>query len=128
MKVENSVVWFEIYVNDLDRATSFYEKVFKTELSEIGDPNNTGLKMMAFPGNMESQGKASGALAKVDDMPAGGNSTVVYFFSEDCSVEEARVKDAGGEVLRPKMSIGEFGFVSILKDTEGNMIGIHSMK
>ena len=128
MKTENPVVWFEIYVDDMERATSFYEKVFKTELSEIGDPTNEGLKMMGFPGNMDSQGKAGGALAKVDGMPAGGNSTVVYFYSEDCSIEEARVKDAGGEVLRSKMSIGEFGFVSIIKDSEGNMIGIHSMK
>ncbi|PTX45276.1 hypothetical protein C8P64_1270 [Christiangramia gaetbulicola] len=128
MKIENPVVWFEIYVDDMERATSFYEKVFKTELSEIGDPTNEGLKMMAFPGNMDSQGKAGGALAKAEGMPAGGNSTVVYFHSEDCNIEEARVKDAGGEVLRSKMSIGEFGFVSIIKDTEGNMIGIHSMK
>ncbi|GAA4308618.1 VOC family protein [Pontixanthobacter gangjinensis] len=128
MKNENPVVWFEIYVDDLERATSFYEKVFKTELSEIGDPTNEGLKMMAFPQNMESQGKTGGALVKTEGMPAGGNSTVVYFYSEDCSTEEARVKDAGGEVLRSKMSIGEFGFVSIIKDTEGNMIGIHSMK
>ncbi len=128
MKTENPVVWFEIYVDDLERATTFYEKVFKIELSEIGDPNNDNLKMMAFPQNMESQGKAGGAIVKAEGMPAGGNSTVVYFHSEDCSIEEDRVKDAGGEVLRSKMSIGEFGFVSILKDTEGNMFGIHSMK
>ncbi len=128
MKIENPVVWFEIYTNDLDRAKSFYEKVFKTELSPIGDPANEGLKMLAFPGDMETPGKAGGALVHVEGMPAGNNSTIVYFFSEDCSVEEARVKDAGGEVIRNKMSIGEYGFVSLARDTEGNIIGIHSMK
>ncbi|QYA25107.1 VOC family protein [Gramella sp. MT6] len=128
MKTENPVVWFEIYVDDLDRAKSFYEKVFKTELSPLGDPTEENFQMLAFPGDMDSKGKTSGALVHVKDVKAGGNSTIVYFGSEDCSVEEARVKEAGGELVRSKMSIGEYGFISLAKDTEGNMIGIHSMR
>ena len=127
MKIENPVVWFEIYVNDLNRAKAFYEKVFKTELTELENPEEDGLKMFAFPGDMESKGKASGALVQVKGMEAGSNSTLVYFASEDCSIEEGRVEDAGGKLIRPKMSIGEYGFVSLALDTEGNMIGIHSM-
>ncbi|HKJ48669.1 MAG TPA: hypothetical protein VJ973_06240, partial [Christiangramia sp.] len=107
MKTENPVVWFEIYVNDLNRAKSFYEKVFKTELSPLGDPTNNELSMLAFPGDMDSKGKTSGTLVHVKDVPAGGNSTIVYFGSEDCSIEEARVNDAGGELVREKMAIGE---------------------
>lgn len=128
MKTENPVVWFEIYVDDLDRARSFYEKLLKIQLSELGDPADDNLQMLAFPSDMESKGKASGALVHHKDMKAGGNSTLVYFGSEDCSTEEGRAKEAGGEVMRPKMSIGEYGFISLLKDTEGNTIGIHSMK
>ncbi|MCG9971212.1 VOC family protein [Christiangramia crocea] len=128
MKTENPVVWFEIYVNDMDRAKSFYEKVFQVELSQLSDPTEEALKMWAFPGDMESKGKTSGALVQAQGVEAGGNSTIVYFASEDCSIEEARVEDAGGKVERSKMSIGEYGFISLAKDTEGNMIGIHSMK
>ena len=128
METENPVVWFEIYVDDLDRAKSFYEKVFKTELSPLGNPTEDDLQMLAFPGDMESKGRTSGALVHVRDVKAGGNSTIVYFGSEDCSIEEARVESAGGELIRPKMSIGEYGFISLAKDTEGNMIGIHSMQ
>jgi predicted enzyme related to lactoylglutathione lyase len=121
-------VWFEIYVDDLNRARSFYEKVLKTELSELGDPTDDNLQMLAFPSDMESKGKASGALVKLKDFKAGDNSTIVYFGSEDCSTEESRAEGAGGAVVRPKMSIGEYGFISLLTDTEGNTIGIHSMK
>ena len=128
MKAENPVVWFEIYVNDLIRAKSFYEKIFDLELFELGDPTEEDFKMLAFPSNMESKGKATGTLVQASNMKAGDNSTIVYFASEDCSIEEGRVKDAGGEVMRPKMSIGEYGFVSLLKDTEGNIIGLHSMQ
>ncbi|MUP45340.1 VOC family protein [Gramella sp. BOM4] len=127
MKEVNPVVWFEIYVNDLDRAKKFYENVFKVELTELANPEGDGLKMLSFPGDMETKGRASGALVHVEGMEAGGNSTIVYFGSEDCSVEEGRVVSAGGKVERSKMSIGEYGFVSLVIDTEGNMIGIHSM-
>ena len=52
---------------------------------------------------------------------------VVYFACDDCSVEEGRAEAAGGKVLQPKMSLGEHGFCSVLMDTEGNTIGLHSM-
>ena len=128
MKSENPVVWFEIYVNDLNRARTFYEKTFQIELSELGDPTDDSLKMLAFPSDMETKGKASGALVHFEGMAAGSNSTVVYFGSEDCSIEEGRTREAGGEVFRSKMSIGEYGFISLVKDSEGNIVGIHSMK
>ena len=128
MGTENPVVWFEIYVNDLKRAQKFYEQVFQVQLSELGNPTEDALQMLAFPSDMESKSKATGALVHMKEMKAGGNSTIVYFASEDCSKEEARAEKAGGEVLRSKMSIGEYGYISLLKDTEDNIIGVHSMK
>ena len=58
---------------------------------------------------------------------AGGGSTIVYFKCDDCAVEESRVGPAGGQVFKPKFSIGQYGFISLVLDTEGNMIGLHSM-
>ncbi|RKD86035.1 VOC family protein [Mangrovibacterium diazotrophicum] len=127
MKIQNPVVWFEIYVDDMLRAQKFYETVFETELAPLKSPTDDELQMMAFPGDMEVKGRVSGALVRMEGVPAGGNSTIVYFASADCSVEEARVASAGGKVIRPKMSIGEYGFITLAADTEGNMIGIHSM-
>lgn len=128
MNRENPVGWFEIYVDDIDRAKSFYETVFDTTLSSLPTPTDEEMIMLTFPMTMEEKGGASGAIIKMKDMPAGGNSTLVYFSSEDCSIEESRVEESGGKVLKPKTSIGEHGFISIASDTEGNMIGIHSMK
>jgi uncharacterized protein len=34
---------------------------------------------------------------------------------------------AGGQVYAAKQSIGQYGFISLLIDTEGNLIGVHSM-
>ena len=59
---------------------------------------------------------------------SGGNSTLVYFSCEDCAVEASRVVDAGGQIHREKWSIGEYGFIALVVDTEGNKIGLHSLK
>ncbi len=123
----NPITWFEIYVNDMARAKTFYETVLNKTMEALTDPTESGnsIVMQAFPANMEDYG-AAGALVKMEGFSAGGNSTLVYFGCEDCAVEESRVVDAGGKVERKKMSIGEFGFISLVVDTEGNMIGLHS--
>lgn len=122
----NPVPWFEIYVDDLARAKQFYESVLSVNLEVLSDPNDDGTEMLSFPSDMEKYG-ASGALVKMEGVKAGGNSTLIYFACEDCAVEESRVEAAGGRIQKPKMSIGEHGFISLAIDTEGNMFGLHSM-
>lgn len=130
MMNKNIVCWFEIYVNDMPRAKAFYEKVLKQTLTRIDSPdvkeNFPQPEMWAF--SMEERPGASGAICKMEGVEAGGNSTLVYFDCEDCAVEQARVEPAGGKVIMPKMAIGEYGYIVIASDTEGNSIGFHSMK
>ena len=123
----NPVAWFEIYVEDMERARKFYEQVFGVTLERLNDPSDTAVTMWSFPSSMEAYG-ASGALVHMDGVKAGGNSTLVYFACEDCAVEESRVEGAGGKIQRPKMSIGQHGFITLAFDTEGNMFGLHSQK
>jgi predicted enzyme related to lactoylglutathione lyase len=51
----------------------------------------------------------------------------VYFGCEDCGVEAARAAQSGGTVSQEKMAIGEYGYCAMVIDTEGNLIGLHSM-
>ena len=122
----NAIGWFDIYVNDMKRAVAFYQAILTCKLVPIGDPTGEN-QMMSFPADMSAYG-AGGALSKSPYASPGIGGTIVYFSSEDCAVEEARVDKAGGKVVRPKFSIGEFGWVSLCQDTEGNMFGISSMK
>jgi predicted enzyme related to lactoylglutathione lyase len=126
MAKTNAVAWFDIYVSDMERAIAFYQTVLDQKLEKMSDPTGE-THMMAFSADMASYG-ASGALVKSEYAGPGAGGTMVYFSSEDCSIEEARVEAAGGKVVRPKFSIGEFGWVTICEDTEGNMFGLNSMK
>lgn len=122
----NPISWFEIYVDDMERAKTFYETVFEVELNSLGGGPTGELDMRSFPQSFENYG-ASGALVRTPGFPAGNNSTLIYFACDDCAVEESRVEAAGGKIDRGKTSIGEYGFVTLAYDTEGNMFGLHSM-
>ena len=123
----NPVVWFEIYVDDLARAQTFYETVLGLKLEPLPTPGGMdGFQMLAFPSTMENPG-ASGTLCKMEGMSPGVGGTLIYFTCDDCAVEAARVEAAGGKLHRDKMSIGEYGAVALAFDTEGNMFGLHSM-
>ncbi len=117
--------WFDIYVEDMERAQAFYETVLDTTLAAMDDPNDPTAQMRAFGDDFTSHG-AGGALVKLEYARPGPGGSMVYFACDDCAVEEARVAAAGGSVVRPKFSIGDHGAVSIVADTEGNMIGLHS--
>lgn len=129
-KRSNPVVWFEIYVNDIARARKFYEAVLNDKLEEMPmDDNMPDMKMAMFPGSEDMEApNACGALVEMKGVEAGGNSTIVYFASEDCAIEQSRVEAAGGKVTHAKFSIGPYGFISLCLDTEGNCFGLHSMK
>lgn len=118
----NPVYWFEIYVQDMERAKSFYEKVFQTTLENLDD---TESEMWGFPMEMNAAG-ASGALIKIDGVPSGGSGTLIYFNCDDVEVELGRVVEAGGKVHKPKTSIGQYGYIGLVVDTEGNTIGLHT--
>jgi len=124
MNKSNPVGWFDIHVSNFERAKKFYEDVFILELVEL--PIQWG-KQALFPFSQDSP-NISGAIVEKKDMQPSANTTVVYFETEDCLAEEVRIEQAGGKVVQSKISIGEFGYISIFIDSEGNTVGLHSIK
>lgn len=120
----NPVGWFEIYVQDMARAKKFYEAMLQTKLEKL---NGESPELWSFPGSTTSYG-TPGALVKMAGVPSGGNSTVVYFSCADCAVEAKHAVAAGGRIDKEKFSIGQYGFIALVFDTEGNLFGLHSMK
>ena len=124
---KNPFTWVEIYVADMKRAQQFYETILDIQMAELPMPEEMGeMQILSFPW-AEGERNISGALVKMENMIPGTGGTLVYFACENCATEESRVEKAGGKVLQPKMPIGEYGFCSLVMDTEGNTIGLHSM-
>ena len=120
----NVVGWFEIYVQDMPRAKAFYEAVLQKTLNPLP---TEGMGMYEFPHNIEGYG-AGGALVKMQGVPSCPGGTLVYFHCEDCAVEAQRIIEHGGRIFKAKTPCGDYGFIVLAYDSEGNMIGLHSMQ
>jgi predicted enzyme related to lactoylglutathione lyase len=89
------------------------------------------MDMWSFPADKDAAKTTYGAcgmLVKMEGFPPGSGATIVYFGCEDCAIEAACATENGGSIFKDKMSIGEHGFIALVHDTEGNMIGLHSMQ
>jgi len=119
---KNPVGWFEIPVTDMARAKAFYEHLLGLELEE----HAMGPSRMAwFPMARDVTG-AAGALVFGEGMKPSPEGVVVYFTAPDLEGALARAAEKGGAVLRGRTDIGEFGFYGLVRDSEGNRVGLHS--
>jgi uncharacterized protein len=120
-KSYNPVVYFEIPVTDMDRATKFYTSVFNfTFEKEIIDKN----EMALFPFIERSLG-ISGALAKGEIYKPTKDGVIIYFNTENINETLKLATENGGKILYPTTSNGDLGFVAEFEDSEGNRIALH---
>jgi predicted enzyme related to lactoylglutathione lyase len=116
--VPNSIIHFEIPVDDVARAQKFYKQVFGWKIS---DP----FKMDYFIVETRKKGEdgINGGLMK-RKMPDQPFMNYVAVKSVDDFLKKATA--AGGTICMPKMEIGSgMGWIAAFKDTEGNMMGLH---
>lgn len=121
--MKNMINWFEIAVDDFDRAKTFYESVFqfKMETNVI-----LGYKMGYFSAD---EGKVSGAIVQGNGYKPSVHGAVVYLNCQpDLALQLSRVESAGGQILVPKTKISDdLGYFAFVIDTEGNKVAFHSM-
>lgn len=121
----HSINWFEIPVKDFDRAKTFYEILFGAEMHPI---EAMGMKSAFFPADLQN-GEIGGCIIQGSGYEPSTSGSLVYLNGgEDLSILLAKIENAGGKILLPKTSIGPNGFMAYFSDTEGNKVGLHSMK
>jgi predicted enzyme related to lactoylglutathione lyase len=118
--VKYPVVYFEIPVNDLDRAIIFYSAVFDCMFERVEIDGNA---MARFPASNNSGG-ISGALAQGESYVPGKQGARLYFTTTSITDLLNKVARAGGRILYPKTSVGELGWVAEFEDSEGNCIAL----
>ncbi|MBI2968606.1 MAG: VOC family protein [Bacteroidetes bacterium] len=130
----HKIDWFEIPVNDFQRAKIFYETILGIQMQVFEGVDSTmggGAYSMAFFADMKDSISVGGALVKMKDFVPSDKGTLVYLHAgDDLSIALGKVEAAGGKVLMPKTGIGannEHGFMAMFTDTEGNRVALHSM-
>lgn len=120
VRKSNPVVYFEIPVNDIDRAITFYQTVFNFDFSK---EHIDGNEMALFPFADEYSG-ISGALAKGDIYKPTQDGVLIYFKTADIDETLKLATEHGGQMLYPKTDNG-IGLVAEFADTEGNRIALY---
>ena len=122
---KNAVSWFEIPVKNFDTARKFYQAIFDYDMPEMQmGPNRMGILL-------HDQGSGvGGAIVAGEWYEPNMAGTMVYLSANpDLSAVLGRVEKAGGSVLVPKTNIGDnMGFFAIIRDCEGNRVGLHSTR
>lgn len=121
--MKNPANYFEIPVSNLQRAIDFYSSVFnfQFELSIVD-----GIEMAFFP-FYDGESGITGALAKGESYLPGKQGVRIYFSSGNIEETLQKVLLAGGKILYPLTSVGEWGSVAEFEDSEGNCIALHSI-
>lgn len=124
--MKNVISWFEIPASDFDRAVKFYSTIFD-EPVKVDEFMGQELGFFPMEEDMDAVG---GDIAPSDEnnqpSPQG---TRVYFNCEgmlDAVLD--RVEKAGGKIVQPKFQLGEAGWIAMIQDSEGNIVGLHSRK
>ncbi|MDX1614586.1 MAG: VOC family protein [Candidatus Promineifilaceae bacterium] len=121
----SAIYWFEIPVEDIERATAFYNTVLDADMKAMDLTESIGTVVAMIPdrggvGGMLVQGKAQGYI------PSQEGALLYLNVAEPLDGVLARVEEAGGNVLLPKTSLGEHGWTAWIADTEGNRVGLRA--
>ncbi len=118
--MSNAAVWFDIPATDLERAVGFYGKVLG-EAPRIEEMDGTRFAVLPHADGV------SGCIVVSDTLLPSKQGVLVYL-NVDGRLDEAEalVADNGGQVLQGKHAIGPYGFRSVVLDSEGNRIALHS--
>jgi predicted enzyme related to lactoylglutathione lyase len=112
------VIHFEIPAEDTKRAVAFYTMVFGWKMEKYGSEDMD--YWLASTGDDKEPG-INGAISEKDEMhPTIVNTINVPSFEDAVN----KIKAAGGQVLGPKMTVPNVGYMTYCKDTEGNIFGI----
>ena len=120
----NAINWFEIPVANLDRALAFYERILAEKLP--GDSSCPGMRMAMFPSQDPGIG---GCLIEFEQARPHADGVRVYLNGGDnLAAILGRVEAAGGTIIMPKTFLREdIGHIGMFRDSEGNIIGLHSL-
>ncbi len=122
--MQQAITWFEIPVKDMDRAQTFYETVLARKLrrEDFG-----GGVLAVFPYDEPATG---GCLQAGENTPAAPGSGIRIYLECDAPIDAAlaRIESAGGSISETKSALPPgMGFIAHMRDTEGNIVGLHAL-
>ena len=111
------IVHFEIYADDVDRASNFYAELFGWEINKWDGPSQMDYRLV-------NSGDGPGIDGGITGRPFQGVAGLNYVHVDDVDDYVHKAMAAGGSVLQTKIPIPGIGYIAVCRDTEGNPIGL----
>ena len=111
------VVHFEIYADEVERATKFYAEVFGWQIHKWDGPDDYWRASTGGDGEAGIDGAIQGR-------PQPGAIGMNFIDVESVDDYIAKIQANGGTLVRPKIHIPEVGYTAVCNDTEGNPVGL----
>jgi predicted enzyme related to lactoylglutathione lyase len=123
----DSVVHFEIPVDNIARAQKFYKETFGWSINTFPEMDYTilGTTPTNEQGSPTEPGAINGGMLERQD-PV--KHTVVTINVKSIDDAGKRIQKNGGKLIRAKMAVGDMGFAAYFQDTEGNVVGLWETK
>jgi predicted enzyme related to lactoylglutathione lyase len=116
----NPFVHVELNTTDVDKAKSFYGQLFAWNLEDIpmGDSTYTMIRV----------GSGTGGGIMRHPMPGASSMWLPYVEVDDIVASTAKAKSLGATVIRDVTEVMGMGFLSIISDPTGGVIGLWKTK
>ncbi len=120
------VVHFEIPVDDLERAKSFYGSVFGWNLQTMPMPGGDYTMIRTVDVDEQTQLPAEPGAINGGMMPRTEQIPAPVITIDVDAIDEAlkQVEAGGGSIVTPRTPISGMGAVAYVKDCEGNVLGL----
>ncbi|HWZ72295.1 MAG TPA: VOC family protein [Casimicrobiaceae bacterium] len=117
----NPFVHVELNTNDVAKAKAFYSKMFDWKMEDV--PMPTGTYTMISVGD-EGTG---GGLMK-NPMPNAPSAWLSYVLVDDIEAATKKAKSLGATVCKDVTEVMDMGWLSIIADPTGAMLGLWKAK
>lgn len=126
--MDNTIVWADIPVTDLERAMKFYSAVLQQDLETVEGMEGIALVAGGASSQEELNTMTVGFDLPVvsDRKPSRDGCTIHLNGRGDPEGMLQRAAGAGGEILMALADMGDMvGSIGFFLDSEGNRIGVH---
>ena len=122
----DQVYTFDLPVDDLSRAKKFYEEVFGWIIAPVPESGGNYHSAITVPSDDKGDPKVPGGINGGFYQRGTHGLAGTFIEIKVPSIEDhlKRIEKAGGTIVVPKGPISTLGFFAVIKDTEGNIVGL----
>ena len=117
----NPFVHIELQTDDLAKAKAFYSSLFDWKLEDT--PASGGM-----PYTMINVGEGTGGGMFANPVPGAPSHWLAYVGVDDIEASTAKARELGATVLQDVMEVGDYGWLSVIRDPTGAVLAMWKPK